>query len=123
MERKRVFYYSFEELYKVARNPQGEAGILANALLGYYGFSPMIAFTIVNDATQGTPSIIFHVGNEEDPVFQTLMQNIEEYNDYYDAVEETIEDIEEGFEEKTLIGIIVFDGNNTGIAIGFPYYY
>ncbi len=49
-----------------------------------------------------------------------LEQYYEEDNDYYDAVEDTIEDIEEGFEEekKSLIGVIIYDGYDTGIAIG-----
>jgi len=120
MERKRVFYYSFEDLYNVAENPQGDAGVLALTLLKYYGFEPLVAFTIVNNAPQGAPHIVFHVSNEENPIFQMLEEYYEEDNDYYDAVEDTIEDIEEGFEEeeKNLIGIIIYDGYDTGIAIG-----
>ena len=44
--RKRVFYFTFEELYDASQNPQGEAGDLAVALLKYYGFTPMLAFTL-----------------------------------------------------------------------------
>ena len=144
-ERKRVFYYSFEDLYDVAESSQGaqgDAGLLAVILLEYYGFTPMLAFTIFNNApqdtsiTQGAPSIIqggsyivFREGNEENAIFQILEEYYEEYNNYYDAIEETIEDIDEeieeirglkGIEEGKInaIGIIVFDGHNTGIAIG-----
>ncbi|MFP3307512.1 MAG: hypothetical protein RXN93_09310 [Thermocladium sp.] len=123
MERKKVFYYSFEDLYDASPNPQGDAGVLALTLLKYYGFFPLVAFTVATNAPQGaSPIIIFHVGNEEDPIFESLEEYYEEDNDYYDAVEDTIEDIEEGFEEeeKDMIGIIVFDGYNTGIAIGVP---
>ena len=129
MERKKVFYYSFEDLYDAqnlygaSHYPQGEAGVLALTLLKYYGFFPLIAFTVATNAPQGTsPIIIFHVGNEEDPIFESLEEYYEEDNDYYDAVEDTIEDIEEGFEEneKNMIGIIIYDGYNTGIAIGVP---
>jgi len=142
MERKKVFYYSFEDLYDVSENPQSkasrlakavpvEAGILAVLLLEYYGFEPLTAFTIVNNAPQGASPIIFHEGNEENIVFQVLKQYYEKYNNYFTAVEKTIEDInmeieEEGglgaFEEMVIdmIGIIVFDGINTGIAIGVP---
>ncbi len=117
---KRVFYFTFEELYNASQNPQGEAGVLAIALLKYYGFEPILAFTIATDAPQGASPIIFHVGNEENSIFQMLEQYYEEDNDYYDAVEDTIEDIEEGFEEekKSLIGVIIYDGYDTGIAIG-----
>jgi hypothetical protein len=156
MERKRVFYYSFEDLYNVTEKALYNimylynvdlynvtenlrvkywseasksktkaipvAGILAVMLLEYYGFTPLVAFTIVNNAPQGAPHIIFHEGNEENAIFQVLMQYYEEDNDYYDAVEDTIEDIEEGIEEdeKDLIGIIIYDGYDTGIAIGIP---
>ena len=118
--RKRVFYYSFEDLYDASQNPQGEAGGLALTLLKYYGFTPMLAFTIATDAPRGASPIIFHVGNEQNAIFQVLKQKIEEYNDYYNAVEKTIEDIEEGIEEdeKDLIGIIIYDGYDTAIAIG-----
>ena len=153
--RKRVFYYSFEELYDLAEyaGTQGEAGILATVLLEYYGFATLLAFTVVNNAQgavnntnapqgehsiiQGSSYIIFHKEDEEYPIFQILEQFYEEYNNYYDAVEETIEEIDEeigedlsgiigefkrleGIEEPKvdMIGIIVFDGHNTGIAIG-----
>jgi len=122
MERKKVFYYSFEDLYNISSNPQGYAGVLALTLLKYYGFFPLIAFTVATNAPQGAPHIVFHVSNEEDPIFESLEEYYEEDNDYYDAVEDTIEDIEEGFEEeeKDMIGIIIYDGYNTGIAIGVP---
>jgi hypothetical protein len=143
MERKRVFYYSFEDLYYVSENPQSEtsrlakavpveAGILAVVLLEYYGFEPLTAFTIVNNAPQGAPHIIFHEGNEENIVFQVLKQNIEKYNNYYDAIEKTIEGINMEIEEEgglggafgemviDMIGIIIYDGIDTGIAIGVP---
>jgi len=146
MERRRVFYYSFEELNDVAESSQGsqgEAGLLAVILMEYYGFAPLLAFTIFNNAPQGTSSItqgapsiiqggsyiVFREGNEENAIFQILEEYYEEYNNYYDAIEETIEDIDEeieeirglkGIEEGKInaIGIIVFDGHNTGIAIG-----
>ena len=113
--RKRVYYYSYEDLYDAdGSNPQGEAGVLAAELMKYYGFEVMLAFTIATDAPRDTSPIIFHVGNEDNAIFPILMQEIEE-EDYYDAVEKAIE--EEG---KDLIGIIVFDGYDTGIAIGYP---
>ncbi|MFP3307431.1 MAG: hypothetical protein RXN93_08905 [Thermocladium sp.] len=107
---KRVFYYSFEELYDASQNPQGEAGVLAVELLKYYGFEPILAFTIVNNAPQGASPIIFHVDDEKNAIFQILKQKIEDYDDYYVAVEETI--------EKDMIGIIIYDGYDTAIAIG-----
>jgi len=112
--RKRVFYFTFEELYDASQNPQGEAGALALALLKYYGFTPLLAFTIATDAPQGASPIIFHVGNEENAIFQVLKQKIEDCDDYYAAVEETIEEMEED-----IIGIIIYDGYDTAIAIGF----
>jgi hypothetical protein len=122
--RKRVFYFSFEELYDApASNPQDDAGVLAVQLLKYYGFSPLLAFTVATDAPQGASPIIFHAGNEENAIFQVLEQKIEENDDYYDAVEETIEEIDKDRDiedESGLIGIIVFDGYETGIAIGYP---
>ena len=118
MERKRVFYYSFEELYDVARNPQGEAGDLAVELMKYYGFTPLIAFTIATDAPRDASPIIFHVGDEENTIFQVLKQKIEDYDDYYAAVEEAIEEMKEG-DEKDMIGIIIYDGYDTAIAIGY----
>ena len=146
MERRRVFYYSFEELNDVAESShgsQGEAGLLAVILMEYYGFAPLLAFTIFNNAPQGTSSItqgapsiiqggsyiVFHEGNEEDILFQILEQYYEEYNNYYMAVEKTVNEVWmgigeiEGLEdfvesEMGVIGIIVFDGHNIGIAIG-----
>jgi hypothetical protein len=112
--RKRVFYFSFEELYDVSQNPQGEAGVLAVQLLKYYGFKPILAFTIATDAPRDAYPIIFRAGDENHPLFPVLEQKIEENDDYYAAVEETIKEIEEN-----VIGIIVFDGYDTGIAIGF----
>ena len=74
--------------------------------------------------------MVFSIAVEENIVFQVLKQYYEKYNNYFTAVEKTIEDInmeiEEGglgaFEEMVIdmIGIIVFDGINTGIAIGVP---
>ncbi len=108
--RKRVFYYSFEELYDASQNPQGDAGVLALALLKYYGFEPLIAFTIATDAPRDASPIIFHVGDEQNAIFQVLKQKIEDYDDYYAAVEETI--------EENMIGIIIYDGYDTAIVIG-----
>ena len=108
--RKRVFYFTFEELYDASQNPQGEAGDLAVALLKYYGFTPMLAFTIATDAPRDASPIIFHVGDEKNTIFQILKQKIEDYDNYYAAVEETI--------EKDMIGIIIYDGYDTAIAIG-----
>jgi len=114
-KRKRVFYYSFEDLYDAdASNPQGEAGILATELMKYYGFDTILAFTFATDAPRDASPIIFHVGNEENALFPILMQEIEEENDYYAAVEKTIE------KEKDVIGIIIYDGYDVGIAIGYP---
>jgi hypothetical protein len=110
MERKKVFYYSFEDLYDASQNPQGEAGVLALTLLKYYGFTPILAFTIATDAPRDASPIIFHVGDEKNAIFQVLEQKIEDYDDYYAAVEETI--------EKDMIGIIIYDGYDTAIAIG-----
>ncbi len=110
---KRVFYFTFEELYNASQNPQGEAGVLALTLLKYYGFEPILAFTIATDAPRGASPIIFHVGDGTHPLFPVLKQKIEDYDDYYAAVEETIEE-----EEKSLIGIIIYDGYDTAIAIG-----
>ncbi len=90
--RKRVFYYSFEDLYDASQNPQGDAGVLALTLLKYYGFEPLIAFTIATDAPRDASPIIFHVGDEQNAIFQVLKQKIEDYDDYYAAVEETIEE-------------------------------
>jgi hypothetical protein len=139
--RKRVFYYSFEDLYNAAERSDAsrlakagtlvEAGTLAVMLLEYYGFEPLTAFTIVNKAPRGASRIIFHEGNEENALFQEIMHLIEEYNNYYAAVEEAIEEVDmeigeigglEDFEEDVIdmIGIIIFDGINTGIAIGVP---
>jgi len=146
MERKRVYYYSFEDLYDVAESSQGiqgEAGLLAVILMEYYGFVPMLAFTIFNNTPQDTSPItkdarsiiqdgsyiVFREGNEENIIFQILEQYYEEYNNYYIAVEKTVEEIWtdfgeigglEDFEENVpdVIGIIVFDGHNIGIAIG-----
>ena len=88
------FYYSFEDLYDAnASCPQGEAGELAIELLKYYGFKPMLAFTIATDAPRAASPIILHVGNEENTIFQVLMQKIEDYDDYDAAVEETIKEI------------------------------
>ena len=108
--RKQVFYYSFEDLYDASPNPQGDAGVLAVALLKYYGFTPMLAFTIATDAPRDASPIIFHVGDGTHPLFPVLKQKIEDYDDYYAAVEETI--------EKDMIGIIIYDGYDTAIAIG-----
>jgi len=110
---KRVFYYTFEDLYNVAENPQGEAGVLAVALLKYYGFTPILAFTIATDAPRDASPIIFHVGDDTHPLFPVLKQKIEDYDDYYAAVEKTIEEIGEN-----VISVIIYDGYDTAIAIG-----
>jgi len=110
---KRVFYYSFEELYDASQNPQGEAGSLALTLLKYYGFEPILAFTIATDAPRDASPIIFHVGDEKNAIFQILKQKIEDYDDYYAAVEKTIEEIGEN-----VISVIIYDGYDTAIAIG-----
>jgi hypothetical protein len=114
--RKRVFYFSFEELYDASQNPQGEAGDLAIELMKYYGFRPILAFTIATDAPRDASPVIFHVGNEQHPWMKRLMELLdEEEYDYHEAVEKLFNEL-----NINAIAVIVYDGYDTGIAIGFP---
>ena len=110
--RKRVFYYSFEELYDVARNPQGEAGVLAVELMKYYGFTPMLAFTITTDAPRDASPILMSVGDMNHPWMKRLMELLDEY-DYYEAAEKLLNE-----DDNNAIAIVIYDGYDTAIAIG-----
>jgi len=114
---KRVFYYSFEDLYDASKTPQGEAGDLAVELLRYYGFSPMLAFTIVTDAPRDGDSIFMRVGDTDHPWMKRLIELLDddEY-DYYEAAEKLLNELG----NINAIIIIVFDGYDTGIAVSHP---
>ncbi|MFP3307220.1 MAG: hypothetical protein RXN93_07790 [Thermocladium sp.] len=113
---KRVYYFTFEELYHSSRNsyPQGNPDTLAANILKFYGYKVELAFSIVNDAPRDASPILMSVGDANHPWMKRLMELLDEY-DYYEAAEKLLN--EDG---NNAIAIIVYDGYDVGLAIGFP---
>ena len=115
---KRVFYYSFEDLYDVAENPQGNPDTLAANILEFYGYKVELAFSIVTDAPRDASPILMSVGDENHPWMKRLMELLDddEY-DYYEAAEKLLN---EKLLNENAIAVIIYDGYDVGVAIGVP---